>query len=75
LRKGLLESLLEPVELLFKAEKAGKNHERLVLMEAFKTTVPFSAVWDKLCLEAEVPTGMEFLKQIEHYEKTVLRKR
>jgi L-rhamnose isomerase len=75
LRKGLLESLLEPVRLLAEAEKAGKNHERLILMEAFKTTMPFSAVWDKLCLEAGVPAGMNFLKQIDQYEKAVLADR
>ena len=75
LRKGLLESLLEPVKLLFEAEKAGRNHERLILMEAFKTAVPFSAVWDKLCLEAGVPPGLDFLKRIDQYEKDVLEKR
>ena len=75
LRKGLLESLLEPVKLLIKAEKEGKNHERLVLMEAFKTAVPFSAVWNKLCMEAKVPAGLGFLENINEYEKTVLNKR
>jgi L-rhamnose isomerase len=75
LRKGLLESLLEPVKLLVDAEKAGKNHERLVLMEAFKSDLPFSAVWNKLCLEAGVPPGIEFLKQVDQYEKTVLGER
>ena len=75
LRKGLLESLLEPSKLLTDAEKAGKNHERLALMEAFKTALPFSAVWDKLCLEAGVSPGLEWLKEITQYEKTVLAKR
>jgi L-rhamnose isomerase len=66
---------LEPVKLLLEAEKAGRNHERLILMEAFKTAVPFSAVWDKLNLEAGVPAGMDFLKQIDQYEKAVLADR
>ena len=75
LRKGLLESLLEPAKLIMEAEKAGKYHERLILMEAFKSALPFSAIWDKLCLTAEVPPGIEFLRQIDQYEKTVLPKR
>ncbi|MDR2434987.1 MAG: L-rhamnose isomerase [Treponema sp.] len=74
LRKGILEALLEPAKLLTDAEKAGKNHERLALMEEFKT-LPFSAVWDKLCLNAEVPAGADWLEKVEEYEKTVLVKR
>ena len=74
LRKGLLESLLEPAKLLTEAEKAGRNHERLALMEEFKT-LPFSAVWDKLCLTAGVPVGIEWLKEVNQYEKDVLLKR
>jgi L-rhamnose isomerase len=74
LRKALLESLLEPAKLLVDAERAGKNHERLALMEEFKT-LPFGAVWDKLCLDAGVPAGTDWLEQITAYEKTALSKR
>jgi len=74
LRKGLLEALLEPLELLKKAELAGRYHERLALMEELKT-LPFPAVWDKLCLNAGVPTGFDWLEKVNQYEKTVLEKR
>jgi L-rhamnose isomerase len=74
LRKALLESLLEPTSLLLEAEKAGKLHERLGLMEEFKT-LPFSAVWDKLCLDANVPVGTDWLGKIADYEAQVLFKR
>jgi L-rhamnose isomerase len=75
LRKGILEALLEPTKLLEEAEKAGKNHERLGLMEELKT-FPFGAVWDKLCLEAEVPVGTDWLAPVRDYEQTtLLRKR
>ena len=74
LRKGLLEALLEPAKLLVEAEKAGKYHERLGLMEEFKT-LPFSAIWDKLCLEAGVPVGIDWLAEVNHYETNVLAKR
>ena len=75
LRKGLLEAMLEPAKMIIDAEKAGRNHERLILMEAFKTAMPFSAVWDKMCLEAGVPAGLDFLEQIDQYEKNVQVKR
>ena len=74
LRKGLLEALLEPHKLLTDAEKTGKNHERLALMEEFKT-LPFGAVWDKLCLESGVPSGANWLENVKEHEKTVLLKR
>jgi L-rhamnose isomerase len=74
LRKGLLEALLEPVKLLVDAEKAGRNHERLALMEECKT-LPFPAVWDKLCLDSGVPAGADWLEKVAEYEKTVLTKR
>ena len=74
LRKALLETLLEPTRLIVDAEKRGKNHERLALMEECKT-LPFSAVWDKLCLDAGVPAGADWLDKVGEYEKTVLAKR
>jgi L-rhamnose isomerase len=73
-RKGFLEALLEPGKLLVDAEKAGRNHERLALMEELKT-LPFAAVWDKLCLDAGAPVGAEWLDSVNQYEKTVLAKR
>ena len=74
LRKGILEALLEPVKLLTDAEKAGRNHERLALMEEFKT-LPFAAVWDKLCLDAFVPVSAEWLNRVKEYEQGVLSNR
>lgn len=74
LRKGLLEALLEPTALLVDAENAGKNHERLALMEEFKT-LPFAAVWDKLCLDENVPVSADWLACVRDYEERVLAKR
>jgi L-rhamnose isomerase len=74
LRKSLLEALLEPTALLLAAEAAGRNHERLALMEEFKT-LPFSAVWDKLCLDAGVPVGTGWFAPVQDYEDKVLSAR
>ncbi|MDR1306921.1 MAG: L-rhamnose isomerase [Treponema sp.] len=74
LRKALLEAYLEPTRLLVEAEEKGKNHERLALLEECKT-LPFSAVWDKLCLEAGAPVSTAWIEAVDGYEQTVLAKR
>ncbi|MDR2517890.1 MAG: L-rhamnose isomerase [Spirochaetaceae bacterium] len=74
LRKSLLEAFLEPTQMLLDAENAGKYHERLGLMEISKT-LPFSAVWDKLCLDAAVPIGPDWLALVNEYEEKTLLKR
>ncbi|MDR2471853.1 MAG: L-rhamnose isomerase [Treponema sp.] len=74
LRKALLEAYLEPTALLAEAERQGRNHERLALLEECKT-LPFSAVWDKLCLDAGAPVGVAWLEQTNEYEEKVLSNR
>jgi len=69
-----LEAYLEPTKLLVEAEKKGKNHERLALIEECKT-LPFSAVWNKLCLDAGVPVSTGWIDAVNDYERTVLTKR
>jgi len=43
-------------------------------MEEMKT-MPFGAVWDKLCLDAAAPVGPAWLAEVEAYERQVLAKR
>jgi L-rhamnose isomerase len=74
LRKAMLEALLDPTKLLTDAEKKGKNHIRLALMEEVKT-LPFSAVWDKLCRDDGKPVSTAWIDEVNSYEKTVLSKR
>jgi L-rhamnose isomerase len=74
LRKALLEALLEPTNLLREAEKAGKYHERLALAEELKT-LPYSAIWDKLCVDAGVPVGTDWFEPVADYEEKTLSKR
>jgi len=73
-RKALLEALLEPIALIREAEAAGRHHDRLALMEESKT-LPFSAVWDQLCLDAAVPIGPDWLAAVAKYEEKVQLKR
>ena len=73
-RQAILCGLLDPTVQLQAAEKAGRGHERLALMEHAKS-LPWGAVWDELCAREGVPTGADWLKQVAQYEKTVLANR
>jgi len=67
-------ALLEPVKTLVKFEEQGKNFERLAFLELLKTK-PFGAVWDYYCLQNNVSVGLEYIEDIQKYEKEVLSKR
>ena len=73
-RKAMLSALLEPSALLKDAEISGRLGTRLALMEELKN-LPLSAVWDKLCLDSEVPTGTSWINASDKYETEVLSKR
>ena len=70
-RKAILYALLDPTEQLQTEEAAGRNIQRLALMEEFKS-MPFGAVWDMLCVQANVPVGSDWLTEMERYETEVL---
>jgi L-rhamnose isomerase len=72
--KALLYALLEPSDTLRDAERSGDYTTRLAMLEDLKT-MPFGAVWDYYCLEADVPTGWEWLEDVRKYEKEVMNKR
>jgi len=73
-QKAFMIALLEPTAQLVELEEAGKNFERLAMLEELKTK-PFSAVWDYYCLEAGVPVGVDYVAEIQKYEKDILSKR
>ena len=70
-QKAFMIALLEPTKALIEMEEAGKNFERLAMLEELKTK-PFSAVWDYYCLQSEVPVGTDYIAEIQKYEKEVL---
>ena len=67
LQKALLEAALEPAALIRDAENAGRNTQRLALMEEAKT-LPFAAVWDKYCLDQGSPVGPDWLAKVAEWE-------
>lgn len=72
--RALLTALLEPTELIKKAERDGDFGLRLALSEEAKA-LPSSAVWDYLCLNRGIPVGEDWINEVKAYEKNVLEKR
>ena len=73
-RKAVLYALLEPSDRLKALEAEGKGAQKLALMEEMKT-MPFGAMWDRLCAEADVPVGAAWIPEVERYERDVLARR
>lgn len=74
LEKALLFAMLEPTEKLVELEVNMDYTARLAWLEELKT-MPFEAVWDQYCKECGVPCGIDWLADIQQYEKEVLSKR
>lgn len=73
-QKALLLALLEPRQLLDEAEQAGDYTKRLALMEAAKS-LPWSVVWGEFCRRQDVPNDLQWLADVDAYEKRVLSQR
>ncbi len=73
-QKAILAAMLEPAALLTDAENKGNFGDRLALMEEFKA-LPISAVWNKYCLDKNVPIGTEWIGNVKKYEENTLFKR
>jgi L-rhamnose isomerase len=71
---AFLFALLEPTAMLREYEEAGKNFERLAMLEVLKAK-PFAAVYDYYCLQNKVPVGDDYICEIQEYDKEVLSKR
>jgi len=72
--RAMLYAMLEPVDILKKAELDGDLTARLALLEEFKT-YPFGLVWDYFCLTEGVPVREGWLGAVREYEKRVLASR
>ncbi|MFD3261070.1 L-rhamnose isomerase [Paenibacillus lentus] len=72
--KALLRAMLEPVDLLRKAEDQRDFTSRLALVEEFKS-YPFGAVWDYYCAVHGVPVREAWLDEVKKYERNVLLQR
>ena len=70
-RKALLMAMLYPHDRLKEAEASGDYTLRLALQQECKS-MPYSAVWDYLCLQEDMPTGQACIGSIQQYERDVL---
>ena len=73
-RKGILYALLDPTAQLQKLEADGHHAGRLALMDEMHT-MPFGAIWDRLCTQANVPLDREWIPRVHAYAAAVLRQR
>lgn len=73
-QKSLLYALLQPWETLREYEENGQYFQRLAFLENLKT-LPWVSIWDHFCLTNNVPVGYSWIKEIENYEETILKKR
>ena len=72
--KALLYALLTPHDALKALQDQGKFTQLLVQQEELKT-MPFGEVWKEYCARCGVPADGEWMKSVEDYENSVLRKR
>jgi len=70
-QKALLMAMLEPTDMLKKAELDGDYTTRLAMLEEVKS-YPYAAVWDYYCEKNNVPVRGEWLAQVKQYEAEVL---
>ncbi len=73
-QQAFLSAMLEPTGMIKVWEEAGKNFERLAILELMKSK-PMGAVWNYYCLQSNVPVGMDYITEIQKYEEEVLNKR
>jgi L-rhamnose isomerase len=68
---SFLKALLEPVQMIREYENAGRGFDKLALMEGAKL-LPFADVWNYHCMKEGVPSGCDYIENINKYEKDVL---
>ena len=74
MQKALLAAMLEPRDAARHAEKSGDFSARMAVLEDAKSA-PFGAVWNKFCLDNDVPVDGEWFGEVRKYEKKVLSAR
>lgn len=73
-QRCMTRALLEPASSIAKLELEGKGFQTLATLEECKS-LPWSAVYDEFCLRNDVPVGLDFIPEVEKYEREVTSKR
>ena len=74
MQKALLNALLLPSAELASYQDAANFTKMMAISEELKT-FPFGDVWDEYCARCGAPVGMQWIDQVDAYEKEVLSKR
>lgn len=73
-QKCMLRALLEPTARIAEMELAGKGFQTLAFLEECKS-LPWNAVYDEFCIRNNKPVGLDFIPEIETYEREITSKR
>jgi L-rhamnose isomerase len=73
-QKALLSAMLTPWKAMKEMQDSEQFTRLMVLSEELKT-YPLGEVWAEFCRQSGQASGMEWLSEIEEYEKEVLAKR
>lgn len=73
-QRCMLRALLEPTKTIHAHEVAERGFQKLAWLEEEKS-MPWQAVYDEFCLRNNVPVGLDFIAEIEQYEKEITSKR
>ena len=73
-QKCMLRAMLEPIDTLRRYELDDLKFQRLALLEECKS-MPWNAVYDEFCQRNDVPAGVDFIAEVEKYEREVTSKR
>ena len=79
MRRGMLQIDLArrvgiKAQSISRMEKNFDNGRKMALLEELKT-FPLGAVYDYFCEQQSIPSGIDFIPEIDKYEKTVLSAR
>ncbi|MBQ6723905.1 MAG: L-rhamnose isomerase [Paludibacteraceae bacterium] len=73
-QRCMLRALLEPVRTIHTHELAEQGFQKLAWLEEEKS-LPWQAVYDEFCVRNNVPVGLDFIADVEQYEREVTAKR
>lgn len=73
-QRCMTRALLEPTAKIRQMELEGKGFQVQALLEECKS-LPWSAVYDEFCVRNNVPVGLDFIPEVEKYEREVTSKR
>jgi len=72
--KATMIAKLEPTQILKDFEAKGELGERLAYIDELKS-MPFAAVWDKLCIENGVAPSHEWICEVKKYTDVTIAER